>query len=72
MNCNVEELKAKLHNNRAIAHFKLGKLMRTLIYIFFSFEVKGCQWQFSERCDNFECMPKKKFSKKCICLILAS
>ena len=44
MNCNVEELKAKLHNNRAIAHFKLGKLMRTLIYIFFSFEAKGCQW----------------------------
>ena len=44
MNCNVEELKAKLHNNRAIAHFKLGKLMRTLICIFFSFEAKGCQW----------------------------
>ncbi|CAH3163990.1 unnamed protein product, partial [Pocillopora meandrina] len=24
MNCNEKELKAKLHNNRAIAHFKLG------------------------------------------------
>ena len=38
MNCNEKELKAKLHNNRAIAHFKLGKMMRALICIFFSFE----------------------------------
>ena len=37
MNCNEKELKAKLHNNRAIAHFKLGKMMRALICIFFSF-----------------------------------
>ena len=35
MNCNEKELKAKLHNNRAIAHFKLGEMMRALIYIFF-------------------------------------
>ena len=33
MNCNEKELKAKLHNNRAIAHFKLGKMMRALICI---------------------------------------
>ena len=26
MNCNEKELKAKLYNNRAIAHFKLGKI----------------------------------------------
>ena len=38
MNCNKTELKAKLHNNRAIAHFKLGKMIRGLICIFFSFE----------------------------------
>ena len=34
-NCNEKELKAKLHNNRAIAHFKLGKMMRPLICFFF-------------------------------------
>ena len=39
MNCNEKELKAKLHNNRAIAHFKLGKMMRAFKYaFFFSFE----------------------------------
>ena len=37
MNCNEKELKAKLYNNRAIAHFKLGKMMRALICIFFLF-----------------------------------
>ena len=37
MNCNDKELKAKLHNNRAIAHSKLGKMMRALICIFFLF-----------------------------------
>ena len=41
-NCNEKELKAKLYNNRAIAHFKLGKMMRALICIFFPFEAKGC------------------------------
>ena len=30
MNSNEKELKAKLYNNRAIAHFKLGK-MRAVI-----------------------------------------
>ena len=44
INCNEKELKAKLYNNRAIAHFKLGKMIRTLKCIFFfSFEAKGCQ-----------------------------
>ena len=38
MNCNDKELKAKLYNNRAIAHSKLGKMMRALICIFFYFE----------------------------------
>ena len=57
MNCNEKELKAKLYNNRANAHFKLGKMMITAIYIFFPFEAKGCQKQFSEKGDNFECMP---------------
>ena len=37
MNCNEKELRAKLYNNRAIAHFKLGKMMRVLICIFFLF-----------------------------------
>ena len=41
MNCTEKELKAKLHNNRAIAHFKLGKMMIALICIFFSFEAIG-------------------------------
>ena len=41
MNCNEKELKAKLHNNRAISHSKLGKMMRALIGIFFSFEAIG-------------------------------
>ena len=35
INCNEKELKAKLYNNRAIAHFKLGKMIRTLKFIFF-------------------------------------
>ena len=35
MNCNEKELTAKLYNNRAIAHFKLGEMMRALICIFF-------------------------------------
>ena len=44
MNCNEKELKAKLHNNRAIAHFKLGKMMRALIGIFFSIlKLLSCQ-----------------------------
>ena len=37
MNCDEKELKAKLYNNRAIAHFKLGNMMRALIFIFFLF-----------------------------------
>ena len=37
MNCNEKELRAKLCNNRAIAHFKLGKMMRALTCIFFLF-----------------------------------
>ena len=37
MNCDEKELKAKLYNNRAIAHFKLGNMMRALICIFFLF-----------------------------------
>ena len=43
MNCNEKELKAKLYNNRAIAYSKLGKMMRALICMFFSFEAKGCK-----------------------------
>ena len=42
MESNEKELKAKLYNNRAITHSKLGKMMRTLICIF-SFEARGCQ-----------------------------
>ena len=49
MNCNEKELKAKLYNNRAIAHSKLGKLMRALRCTFFYFEAKGSQQQFFEK-----------------------
>ena len=42
MESNEKELKAKLYNNRAITHSKLGKMMRTLICIF-SFEARSCQ-----------------------------
>ena len=35
MNCNEKKLKAKLYNNRAIAHFKLGKLIIAFKYAFF-------------------------------------
>ena len=38
MNCNERELKAKLYNSRATAHFKLGKMTRALICFFLSFE----------------------------------
>ena len=31
MNSDAKELNAKLYNNRAISHFKLGKIMRALI-----------------------------------------
>ena len=34
VNCNDKELKAKLYNNRAIAHFKLGKIIKLSICIF--------------------------------------
>ena len=44
MNCTEKELKAKLYNNRAIAHFKLGKMMRAKKYAIFPFwNLKGCQ-----------------------------
>ena len=35
VNCNDTELKAKLYNNRAIAHFKLGteKLKYTVLFV---------------------------------------
>ena len=35
MNCNEKELKAKLYNNRAIAHSKLGEMMRASICNFY-------------------------------------
>ena len=36
-----------------------------LLYPFFSLlKLLGCQWWFSKKDDNFECMPKKKFSGK--------
>ena len=44
MNSDAKELNAKLYNNRAIAHFKLGKIMRALIYIFSLLKLLGCQW----------------------------
>ena len=44
VNCNEKELEAKLYNNRAIAHFKLGKMMRAKKYAIFPFwNLKGCQ-----------------------------
>ena len=42
VNCNDKELKAKLYNNRSIAHLKLGKTMRVFFLLFFTFEAKGC------------------------------
>ena len=62
MNCNEKELKAKLYNNRAIAHFKLGKMMRALICIFLS-SARAFS-SFSEKGDNFEYMSKNKKSEK--------
>ena len=35
MNCNEKELKAKLYNNRAITHFKLGKDDESFNMLFF-------------------------------------
>ena len=58
MNCNEKEMKAKLYNNRAIAHFKLGKMMRALICIFLS-SARAFS-SFSEKGDNFEYMSKNK------------
>ena len=49
MNCNDKELKAKLYNNRAIAHFKLGKMMRTLICIFFLLKLRAISCSFPQR-----------------------
>ena len=37
VNCNEKELEAKLYNNRAVAHFKLGKMMRAKKYAIFLF-----------------------------------
>ena len=39
MNCNEKELKAKLHNNRAIAHSKLGKMMISFFFYFEAIEL---------------------------------
>ena len=70
MNCNEKELKAKLYNNRAIAHFKLGKMMRALIYIFLS-SARAFS-SFSENVIVLNIYLKIKNPKKYICLILAS
>ena len=44
VNCNEKELEAKLYNNRAVAHFKLGKMMRAKKYAIFLFwNLKDCQ-----------------------------
>ena len=70
MNCNEKELKAKLYNNRAIAHFKLGKMMRALICIFLS-SARAFS-SFSENVIVLNIYLKIKNPKKYICLILAS
>ena len=62
MNCNEKELKAKLYNNRAIAHFKLGKMMRALMCIFLS-SARAFS-SFSKKGDNFEYMSKNEKSEK--------
>ena len=49
MNCNEKELKAKLHNNRAIAYSKLGKMMRALICIFFSLKLRAVSSSFVKK-----------------------
>ena len=41
VNCNDKELKAKLYNNRAIAHLKLGKTMRVILYFFLLLKLKA-------------------------------
>ena len=75
MNCNEKELKAKLYNNRAITHFKLGKMTRALICFFFyllkhravtyssSFLIKVIILNFCQ---------KRNSPEKCSCLTLAS
>ena len=47
LNCNEKVLKAKLYNNRAIAHSKLGKMMRALKCIFLLF------WGYCAVCSSF-------------------
>ena len=41
VNCNDKELKAKLYNNRSIAHLKLGKTMRVFFYFFLLLKLKA-------------------------------
>ena len=41
MNCNERELKAKLYNSRATAHFKLGKMTRALICFFYLLKLRA-------------------------------
>ena len=47
LNCNEKVLKAKLYNNRAIAHSKLGKMMRALTCIVLLF------WSYCAVCSSF-------------------
>ena len=47
LNCNEKVLKAKLYNNRAIAHSKLGKMMRALTSFFLLF------WSYCAVCSSF-------------------
>ena len=71
INCNDKELKAKLYNNRAIAHFKLGKMMRALICIFFSLlKLRAVSSSFLKKVIIINVCSKKLCGK--ICLILAS
>ena len=71
MNCNEKELKAKLYNNRAIAHFKLGKMMRALICIFFSLlkVIRAVNSSFLKKVIIWNAYTQKEIHQKNTCAI---
>ena len=72
VNCNEKELKAKLYNNRAIIHFKLGKMMKTSICIFPLLKLRAVRSSFLKKVIILNVHQERNSQEKYICLVLAS
>ena len=66
VNCNDKELKAKLYNNRAIAHLKLGKTMRVFLFFFLLLKLKAVISNFLKKVMILNVCPKRNSPEKYI------